>query len=214
VLISHRKQFIYTKTAKTAGTSVESYFEKYCMPEGAWEFAHGREEYVSEEGIIGYRGNNAREKKWYNHMPAIEIRDKIGPSIWHKYFKFCVIRNPFDKLVSGFFFNKEIKEGEDFIDSFRNWIKNGGSVSDRDKYLINREICIDHFIRYENLENGIENVCNLQNMPFEPERIPKLKAGFRNREIPLREFYDEETIQIVSKRYKFELEHFNYNRPE
>ena len=41
MLISHRKQFIYTKTAKTAGTSVESYFEKYCMPEGKWQFSHG-----------------------------------------------------------------------------------------------------------------------------------------------------------------------------
>lgn len=34
MLISHRKRFIFTKTAKTAGTSVESYFEQYCMPEG------------------------------------------------------------------------------------------------------------------------------------------------------------------------------------
>jgi hypothetical protein len=214
VLISHRKQFIYTKTAKTAGTSVESYFEKYCMPEGAWEFSHGREEFLSEEGIIGYRGNNFLAQNWYNHMPAVEIRDKIGHSIWQKYFKFCVVRNPFDKLVSGFFFNNEIKEGEDLIESFRNWIKGGGIVLDRDKYLINREICIDYFIRYENLENGIAYVCNLRNMPFEPERIPRLKASFRNREIPLREFYDEETIQIVSQRYKFEIECFNYDAPE
>jgi hypothetical protein len=214
VLISHRKQFIYTKTAKTAGTSVESYFEKYCMPEGVWEFSHGREEFLSEEGIIGYRGNNSIAKNWYNHMPAIEIRDKIGHSIWHKYFKFCVVRNPFDKLVSGFFFNKEMKKGEDLIENFRNWIKGGGAVFDRDKYLINGEICIDYFIRYENLEDGIAYVCNLRNMPFEPEGIPKLKAGFRNREISLKEFYDEETIQIVKQRYKFEIEYFNYDAPE
>jgi hypothetical protein len=81
MLVSHRKKFIYTKIVKTAGTSVESYFEKYCMPEGAWEFAYYREVYDSEEGIIGYRGNNATENKWNNHMPAIEIRDKIGTSI-------------------------------------------------------------------------------------------------------------------------------------
>ena len=73
MLVSHRKKFIYTKTVKTAGTSVESYFEKYCMLEGAWEFAHGREEFVSAEGIIGYRGNNAREKKLYNHMPKQSV---------------------------------------------------------------------------------------------------------------------------------------------
>ena len=37
MLISHRKQFIYTKTYKTAGTSVEVYFEPYCMQEGEWK---------------------------------------------------------------------------------------------------------------------------------------------------------------------------------
>ena len=81
MLLSHRKKFIYTKTVKTAGTSVELYLEKYSMPEGSWKFAHYREEHISEEGIIGYRRNNATENKWYNHMPAIEIRDKVGDSI-------------------------------------------------------------------------------------------------------------------------------------
>ena len=56
MLVSHRYKFIFTKTVKTAGTSIESYFEKYCMPEGEWKESHNREEYVSETGIIGYRG--------------------------------------------------------------------------------------------------------------------------------------------------------------
>jgi hypothetical protein len=56
MLIGHRKKFIYTKTAKTAGTSIESYFENFCMPENTWKFSNPREEYVSKEGIIGYRG--------------------------------------------------------------------------------------------------------------------------------------------------------------
>ena len=100
MLISHINQFIYTKTAKTAGTSVESYFEKFCMPEDEWEFSHARDEYVSKEGIIGYRGNDARGKKWVNHMSALEIRNNIGNSIWNSYFKFCVIRKyPLDFFV-------------------------------------------------------------------------------------------------------------------
>jgi hypothetical protein len=31
MLVSHLKKFIFTKTKKTAGTSVESVFEPYCM---------------------------------------------------------------------------------------------------------------------------------------------------------------------------------------
>ena len=239
MLISHKKQFIYTKTAKTAGTSVESYFEKFCMPEGEWEFSHAREEYVSKEGIIGYRGNDARGKKWVNHMSALEIRNNIGNSIWNSYFKFCVIRNPFDKIISAFFFVEEQKrnrsvvenlksivgkimgksepldfiKGENSIERFRSWIRRGGSIIDRDKYLIDGEICVDYFIRYEDLENGIKHVCNHLNISFEPERISRLKSGLRDTKIPLRDFYNEEIIQMVSKIYKFEIEEFGYSMP-
>lgn len=240
MLISHKNQFIYTKTEKTAGTSIESYFEKFCMPEDDWEFSHAREEYVSEDGIIGYRGNDARGKQWVNHMSALEIRNKIGNSIWNSYFKFCVIRNPFDKLISGFFFVEEQKrhrsftqdlksrvkkimgkgepidciKGEDSIARFRSWLRNGGSIIDRDKYLIKGEICVDYFIRYEDLENGIKHVCNVLDIPFESERIPRLKSGLRNRKIPLHDFYDEQTIQIVTRLYEFEIETFDYSMPE
>lgn len=239
MLISHKNQFIYTKTEKTAGTSVESYFEKFCMPEGDWEFSHAREEYVSEDGIIGYRGSDARGRKWVNHMSALEIRNKIGNSIWNSYFKFCVIRNPFDKLISGFFFVEEQKrqrsfsqnlksrakkimgkgapidciQGEDSITRFRSWLRNGGSIIDRDRYLIKGDICVDYFIRYEELENGIQHVCNVLNIPFEPERIPRLKSGLRNGEIPLRDFYDDQTIAIVMRLYEFEIDKFGYSVP-
>jgi len=105
MLISHKCGFIFTKTVKTGGTSVESYFEPFCMNEGEWTFSHERKEYISEYGIIGHRGQPGNYT-WYNHMPAKEIKEKIGESIWKNYFKFCVIRNPFDKLVSEFYFER------------------------------------------------------------------------------------------------------------
>jgi hypothetical protein len=54
MLISHRYRFICTKTVKTAGTSVENFFEEFCMPEGEWTESHGRDEYESPTGIISY----------------------------------------------------------------------------------------------------------------------------------------------------------------
>ncbi|MEJ2058516.1 MAG: sulfotransferase family 2 domain-containing protein [Desulfofustis sp.] len=113
MLISHRKKFIFTKTSKTAGTSVESFFEQYCMPKNQWSESHAREECVSEAGIIGCRGNDISRSKWYNHMPAKEIREIIGKDIWNSYFKFTVVRNPFDKLISGFHMleNKKLRYG-------------------------------------------------------------------------------------------------------
>ena len=84
---------------------------------------------------------------------------------------------------------------------------------DRNKYLINGDICIDFFIRYKDLENGIKHVCDKLGIAFEPENIPLLKSGTRNNQFSLSEFYDPETINIVNKLYEFELNYFGYTAP-
>ncbi|MFG6094983.1 sulfotransferase family 2 domain-containing protein [Leptothoe sp. ISB3NOV94-8A] len=239
MLVSHKKRFIFTKTVKTAGTSVESYFEPYCMPDGEWQELHAREEYVSETGIIGYRGNNARSSIWYNHMPAKEIFDLIGQNTWERYYKFTVVRNPFDKLISGFFMYEKRKKnysviqktkalskrildlgnpidrvkGETTIERFRSWIQKGGEIPDRDKYLIDGQECIDYYVRFEELHEGIKHVCNYLSIPFEPARIPQMKKGIRDNKMNVQDFYDNKTRQIVEKKYAWELERFGYVFP-
>lgn len=77
------------------------------MPEGEWQRSHGREELVSDAGIVGKRAAHPSDATWYNHMSAYNIRKRLGPDIWSRYFKFTVVRNPYDKLISGFYmFNK------------------------------------------------------------------------------------------------------------
>ena len=161
MLISHRKKFIYTKTFKTASTTVEVYFEPLCLPDGVEPSAGGRDEYVSEQGIVGYRGHNPLgTKKWFNHMPASSIRSGIGSDVWDEYFKFCTIRNPFEKLVSGFsawearsrlqsggerpgdgkavsydglVWPDSVISGDHSVERFRAWIHSGGRSMGRDK---------------------------------------------------------------------------------
>lgn len=240
MLISHRKHFIFTKTAKTAGTSIESYFEQYCMPDGEWQESHSRDEYVSETGIIGYRGTDNSDSTWYNHMPAKRIRDLIGQDIWDRYFKFTVVRNPFDKLISGFFMLEKRKQnysytqrlkafarqildrgnpidrvvGETEIERFRCWIRKGAAFMDRDKYLIDGEECVDYFIRFEDLHVGMKHVSVRLAIPFEPSRIPEFKKGKRHHRSQTRDYYDHETEKIVRKLYAWEFERFGYDLPK
>lgn len=237
MLVSHRKHFIFTKTVKTAGTSVESYFEQYCMPDGEWQESHNREEYISVAGIIGYRGPQRKGETWYNHMPAKLIRDLIGQGVWDSYFKFTVIRNPFDKLISGFYFKEKRKKyysrkrrligyahkilgigdpidrvsGDTDIERFRSWIRTGDAVIDRDKYLIDGIECVDFFMRFEELNDGVKHVCDRLSIPYNPSRIPEFKKGIRNGRLNIRDYYDSETKRVVQEKYAWELERFGYD---
>src|SRR5690242_16177876 len=102
MLVSHTKQFIYLKTTKTAGTSVEIFFQPFCLSPDHPCYSsptHEMNEVISNYGIVGYRGPQPIPKvAFYNHMAAVEIKKWIGSEIWDHYFKFCVIRNPFDKI--------------------------------------------------------------------------------------------------------------------
>jgi hypothetical protein len=215
MLISHRKKFIYTKTVKTAGTSVESYFERYCMADGQWEFAHHRDQYVGPEGIIGCRGPDAGGKEWFNHMSAADIRSRVGTEMWDEYYKFCVVRNPFDKLVSWFSF--QLHKGllapatdQHVVDAFRERLSQGIPVLDRDKYVIDGSLCVDYAIRFEDLEHGIGHVCRKLSVPFERARVPHLKGGIRDTSLDLRDFYTPELVRNVESAYAFEFQTFGY----
>ncbi|WP_285164744.1 sulfotransferase family 2 domain-containing protein [Shewanella goraebulensis] len=216
MLVSHRKNFIYLKTVKTASTSLESYFEKYCMPEGDWEELHHREEYSSDAGVIGCRGPNCKGSHFYNHIPANILKGRLDIDIWNSYFKFCSIRNPFDKLVSAYYHfvkskNQKLINQSDDIQAFRHWLQAGKLVNDKPVYCIDSIPVMDFFIRYEHLSNDVEHVCNILDIPYLESEIPSFKRGFRNNDIELVDFYDVNSLEIVKSFYGFELEYFNYS---
>lgn len=242
MLVSHRKSFVFTKTVKTAGTSVESYFERWCMPEGEWQQLHGRPEHISAAGIVGERSSHPSNARWYNHMSAYNIRKQLGHDCWERYLKFTVVRNPYDKLISGFFMfgrnPSDDRSGYDEIRGFRTWLHSFGkfvamnkmlieaqeaphyskpivlSLIDRDKYLIDGNECVDQFIRHENLVTDMENLCDKLMIPFEVHRIPEFKKSKRDHQIPISEYFDRQSQEIVQELYAWEISRFGYSLPE
>ena len=140
VLISHRYKFIYIKNKKVAGTSVEAYFEKYCMdPSTKHVVKHKLDSAITDYGIVGNR-ENGKKTKYYNHMNAIKIKRYIGDDIFNSYFKFCVIRNPYDKVVS--YYNMLIhRKGKKM--TFSEFIHKNCESGDYNRYVINGKSCID-----------------------------------------------------------------------
>lgn len=214
MLVSHRHRFIYTKTAKTASTSVEVFFEPFCVDDPDWRPRHGREAEESPAGIVGYRGPSPGDSPWYNHMSAREIRDRLGSDIWNAYLKFCVVRNPFDLLVSWFWFEQRTKTPPgDPVATFRASLEERIPVLGRSAYLIDGDWCLDHYLRYEQLESDISTLADTLGLDVETENLPRLKTGIRDNSLPVAAYYDADLVRRVRHRFAPELERFAYDFP-
>jgi hypothetical protein len=219
MLVSHRSKFIYTKTVKTAGTSVELYFEPFCV-DGAATDANGKthrhDEQVSDAGIVGFRGpDRPSTSVWWNHMPAADIKRLLGDEVWNSYFKFCVVRNPFDKVVSLFYFQR--KTGRLHVDltapdpeQFERWLTSRRLPVDRDKYTIDGEFCLDDVIKYEQLHQDMERICQRVGVPWIPSAFAKVKSGIRPAGATIAQMYSYESAKIVRKQFAFEFDYFGY----
>jgi Sulfotransferase family len=220
MLVSHRHKFIYIKTIKTGGTSVESYFEPFCMGDGEWSQVHFRDEYVSQYGIIGYRGLTPPQTiTWWNHMPSTSILKLVGEEIWSSYFKFCVVRNPYEKAVSAYYFFKKNNHDIDSCESinesqlFEHWLEASGPPQDSDKYLINGQFCLDYVIRHECISHDLERLCHRLGVPWKSAQLPNFKSGIRPKNVSLEHLYTDRSKEIVRTAYEFEFAHFGYSFP-
>lgn len=107
MIISHKYKFIFLKPRKVAGTSLEIALAKHCGDEDIITPITNYSEF-SDSAFYNQPIKNY-EEGYYNHMPPSEIKEKIGKDIWNKYFKFTVIRNPWDQQVSLFTWRKTVR---------------------------------------------------------------------------------------------------------
>lgn len=223
MLASHRYRFIYTKTNKTAGTSIESFFERYCLPEGEWTLQQNRDEAITEAGIIGFRGSSRPDDCVYHgHMPAAEIRERLGEDIWERYFKFCAVRNPYDKAVSQFYFQKYVRtenrpirfgDLESEREDFEAWAKEAFLGLDQNRYTIDGEFCLDDVIRYERLESDVLRICERLSIPASIADLESFKGGIRPTAARTEIMYTDQARLMVSVKCAKDLELFGYVFP-
>ena len=158
-------------------------------------------------------------------MPAAMIREQIGEEAWSAYLKFCVIRNPYDKALSAFYYFKnpdyrsenggtaKLANLDEERAEFEDWLCSRPPPIDRDKYLIDGQFCLDEVIRYETLAADLERVCARLHIPWDPALLPSLKSGFRPKEARAKSLYTEKSKLIVEEAYSFELDFFGYSFP-
>lgn len=211
VLVCHTHEFIYQKTMKTAGTSVEMALEPLCAPAGhvAREATEAK---ISAQGIIGARmgPSNIDTTGWKSHLSAWETKRLAGRKIWNNYERLAVIRNPFDKAVSWFYWSLRNKPvaAQDRIPAFRAFLRDKeqqgyfGSKADVDfKACHIKNLPVIHrYLKMEDLRAEMDELAAGWNLAPQSLAVPATKTKVRSADtLDVADYFDTETIDILRR---------------
>lgn len=225
MIISHKHRFIFVKTQKTAGTSIETFLSQYCgngdvlTPFGKLVDTHMPRNYEGYFNpipeLILTRGKGRKKtlrqlllrEKFHSHIPAYKIRARIRENIWSSYFKFCVERNPWDKTLSHYYFIKR-KEKYRHISSLDQYLAEGNSCLNYHLYTDyhnSNVVLVDRIIKYESLVEQLGEVFSMLSIPFNNSLNVRAKGEYRADRRHYRDVLTEGQIKIIQEIYKEEI---------
>lgn len=227
MIISHRHKFVFIKTRKTAGTSIEILLSSICGEDDIITPISPKDEELRKQ--LGFRGaqNFAVDKKyhsrfeWYlqglrserkhfkNHLTGQQVRQWIDQDIWNNYYKFSIERNPFDKVLSLYHY----AGGDEKFGSFATFIDSGmmRGCMDFDHYTYGGVPILDQVFQYENLKNAMSEIEERLQHHF-PKDISELKtkSGFRKKKLPYQEVISDDERSKIELAFAREIKFFNY----
>lgn len=215
--INHDKKAIFIHIPKTGGSYVADILEKnygfkkyYLQRPDHYNFCKGKDKSVKmhENKIHG-------TLMYYQTCPYINRIMKMTPEKWKTYFIFTFVRNPYDKIVSGWNYCNKYKI------NFQNYININFNANDYDYWHVfmsqtrhvigpNGKNRADFIGYYENLEQHLKII--LHKIGFEEiVHHPYLKN--EKKHANYKEYYINETIiKKVQYLLKEDFNNLEYNK--
>ncbi len=231
-MISHRNKCVFIHIPKNAGMSIEHLFIKSLGL--TWK--------TRAPLLLGKNSHPELGPPRLCHLRAEEYTryHYLTQEMFDDYFKFCIVRNPWSRMVSLYKFLRFdrkcdfktflFKKFEKKISHKKHWFVRPQSdfiYTDNDVLLTN------HIIYFEDLQNGFNQVCQKIGMPqtqIPHVNISKKDSSFKHAKskeilfvllekigalkIPSydswQEYYDEESISYVSSLYQRDIDLLGY----
>jgi|TARA_B110000114_G_scaffold47269_1_gene50124 hypothetical protein len=206
MIVSHAKQFIFFAVPKTGTHAVR---ELLSIHKGAddWE----------QQVLFGKQLSPIPEiaKIQHGHISAQQIEPYLDKAVWQDYFKFAIVRNPFDRFISICFFLN--RQNPLFLETPLQWMKSAIQAKEfRARVLVKPQflqlsdaqgnIAMDYVGRYETLQNSVDEIC--LSLKVESSQLQKRNTSEHQQ---YREYYDEELKSAVEIVYAEDLRRFNYS---
>ena len=208
-MISHKHKFIFVHIPKCAGSSIEQTLlknEGIRIPSKQKFYLDFLSENIKKLYLLDYPMHSYSQHFRLNQYDRGCVKN---------YYCFTFVRNPWDLLVSEYFY---IKKNYNFDLSFKEFIYLGEKIKltkgfkwfiERGNHLKPQHTFLSkdiNFIgRFENIQADFNTICD--------------KIGVSHQELPHKnktnhkhytEYYDDETREIVAERYAKDIEYFGY----
>ena len=226
MIISHLHKYIFIKTRKTAGTSIEIALSKYAGPRDVITPLHEKDEATRRH--LGYPGpqncriplknyslrtayrsiRGRRPAVFFNHCSASFVKDHVDSDIWSTYFKFSVERNPWDKFISWYYWNNSTQSKQSLSEFART--PRARVASNFSLYTIKSELAVDRVFLFEELPSAMIELSRRVGLPEVPI-LSRAKGGHRPNKRSYRELLSEETRNIIDEMHEQEIAMFKYS---
>lgn len=230
MIISHKHQFIFIKTRKTAGTSIEAYLRQFlgkndvAYPCGEFKGQNLQKSYNPFiDGAFWFRYFTITRRPIYlksvikslfgscidyEHLPAISVKSRVQNEVWNSYFKFCFERDPINKIISHFkhrtrAYNPNLL-WEDYM-SKEDFPYNYPFYTD-----FSGNIIVDYIGKYENIDAEMEYICNRIGIPY--HGLPKKNISKDRDRTDYKDFYNTKQRSEVEKKFIREVDIINTKR--
>lgn len=195
MIISHKYKFIFIKTRKTAGSSIEKYLSAYLGPS---DICTGSLSENTPTKNTDYLDGHKSWKFIYDNFPTE----------FDQYFKFSVERNSWDKVVSYYYYSL-YKKPKRSKNGFHNFVKKyANNIKDWNLYTENNLLRVDRILSYENLHQELLSIS--ERVPYNNELLTtKIKSNFRPSKT-YTEYYNSESYNDIFDIFSKEINFFNY----
>jgi len=153
------------------------------------------------------------------HPSAAAVRAAF-PEEWDAYYKFCVVRNPYDKAVSDYrWMTRKLPAGQV---SFLEFLERLADPQRPDPegvvpqpptnwplYTIDDRVAVDFPCRYERLQEDLLEVFRRVDLGDDLDSLPDAKQG--SRQVGYRAFYGERERRLVEQLHDPEITTFGYS---
>ena len=188
-MINHQYKFLFIHIPRTGGTSIESQF------------------------------NHEESYKKNKHWTLIDWKKRLDPEIFDEYFKFSFVRNPWDFIISKYkdiWFTSEYPGGpigekagkslKYFLEHYKTPSHEKGETFH--DYFDPEQM--DFVGRFENRESDLGYISEKIGETIDGKtHLRKIQMRDKNKK-HYTEYYNDETREIVAKKYARDIELFEY----